>query len=354
MNEVKHFTKAPEIQHFAEVKVGSNDNVYGVTWAEVVKKYLQTAYSGEDANAEVEAFGKIYKVLRRTEVTAFYDKDGNTLFDVTNERLADDYEWLISNPVNETEPQSELGKAIKSIERSAFDDVIARTEDALPEKIENEVESDEQTIISDDVDKEKDSDSETQEISSEDSKDETENDERDEVAVSESSVYVGVVGAVTKLQEELKKAKDKTFADPIIKHLIERCKESESLASDICQDHKTWEKCYKYIYEQARKQARGNSCAVHDDVVYEWAEDYFRKDDKAEEEKKAKEAAERKKKEKERKQKAVEQKKVDRKNPKQAAKKDEKVEEKPVELPKTKRNPKEMDGQMDLFSMMGM
>lgn len=111
-----------------------------------------------------------------------------------------------------------------------------------------------------------------------------------------SSVYIGVVGAVTKLQEELKKAKDKSFADPIIKHLIERCRGSESLASDVCQDHKTWEKCYKYIYEQARKQAKGSSCAVRDDVVYEWAEDYFHKDDKAEEDKKAKEAAERKKK----------------------------------------------------------
>ena len=31
-------------------------------------------------------------------------------------------------------------------------------------------------------------------------------------------------------------------------------------------------------------------------MVYEWAEDYFHKDDKAEEDKKAKEAAERKKK----------------------------------------------------------
>ena len=121
-----------------------------------------------------------------------------------------------------------------------------------------------------------------------------------------SSVCIGVAGAVAKLQEQLKKAKDKSFADPIIKHLIERCRESESLASDVCQDHKTWEKCYKYIYEQARKQAKGSSCAVLDDVVYEWAEDYFHKDDKAEEDKKAKEAAER-----EKKQKADQQKRLD-------------------------------------------
>ena len=49
-------------------------------------------------------------------------------------------------------------------------------------------------------------------------------------------------------------------------------------------------KCYQYINEQARKQAKGNSCAVRDDVVYEWAEDYYHKDDKAEEEEKTKAA----------------------------------------------------------------
>lgn len=119
MNEVKHFTKASEIQHFAEVKVSQNDNVYGVTWAEVVKKYLQTAYSSEDAQAEVEAFGKTYKVLKRTEVTAFYDKDGNTLFDVTNERLQAEYEMLFTPDV--TEPETAIGRTIASIEREAFE-----------------------------------------------------------------------------------------------------------------------------------------------------------------------------------------------------------------------------------------
>ena len=32
-----------------------------------------------------------------------------------------------------------------------------------------------------------------------------------------------------------------------------------------------------YGNEQARKQAKGGSCAVRDDVVYEWAEDYYHK-----------------------------------------------------------------------------
>ena len=174
-----------------------------------------------------------------------------------------------------SEPQSEMGKVISNIEQQAFEQAVNDDIDAddtvpmgtaslkeivegIPAPTPGEIEAAKEN--------------------------------------NNSSVYIGVVGAVTKLQEELKKAKDKSFADPIIKHLIERCRESESLASDVCQDHKTWEKCYKYIYEQARKQAKGSSCAVRDDVVYEWAEDYFHKDDKAEEDKKAKEAAERKKK----------------------------------------------------------
>lgn len=164
--------------------------------------------------------------------------------------------------------------------------------------------------------------------------------------VQKSSVYIGIVGATTKLQEELKKAKEKDFAKPVIEHLIERCKDSESLASDVCQDHKTWEKCFRYIYEQARKQIKGSGGAVLDDVVYEWAEDYYHKDDKAEEEKKAKEAAEKKKKQEEKKAKEAEYK---AKEPKPVV-----AKEKKEETPKPKKNSKDIDGQLDMFSLLGM
>ena len=61
----------------------------------------------------------------------------------------------------------------------------------------------------------------------------------------------------------------------------------------------------------------------------------------------AREAAERKKKQEERK-------KADKKKPKPVAKKDNKAKEKTVEPPSPKKNLKEMDGQLDMFSMMGM
>lgn len=167
------------------------------------------------------------------------------------------------------------------------------------------------------------------------------------------------VRAKEKLEDELKKAKDKSFAEPVIGYLLKRCAEDEGLAEDVCQKHKTWEKCFNFIYESARKSAKGNSrCAVRDDVVYEWAEDYYHMDDKAEEEKRAKEKAEREKKQKEDQKKRIEgmeKRKAAKKAttaPKESAKKEEKPKAAPAEKPK--KNSKDMDGQMDLFSLMGL
>ena len=312
------------VMHYA---LGDNQD-YEHEWSKAVLGYLENGYSLEDNKSEVEVGNTIYKILKREKVTAFYDADGNTLFDVENDRLKEEYEAM---DFSASEPQSEMGKVISSIEQQAFEQAVNDDIDAddtvpmgtaslkeipapTPEKIEAVKEN------------------------------------------NNSSVYIGVVGAVTKLQEELKKAKDKSFADPIIKHLIERCRESESLASDVCQDHKTWEKCYKYIYEQARKQAKGSSCAVRDDVVYEWAEDYYHKDDKAEEEKKARE---KKQKEESKKldaaaKRAQEKAKKNKKEEKATEKKPAVTEPKKTEkkeAPKKKSN--ELEGQMDLFSMMG-
>ena len=308
------------VMHYA---LGDNQD-YEHEWSKAVLEYLENGYSSEDSKSEVEVGNTTYKILKREKVTAFYDADGNTLFDIENARLKEEYEAM---DFSASEPQSEMGKVISNIEQQAFeqavnddidaDDTVPMGTASLKEIVEGIP-----APTSEEVEAEK---------------------------KNNSSVYIGVVGAVTKLQEELKKAKDKAFADPVIKHLIERCEESVSLASDICQDHKTWEKCYKYIYEQARKQAKGSSCAVRDDVVYEWAEDYFHKDDKAEEDKKAKEAAERKKKQDEKTKTDSKKKEVSK-----PAVEPEKKTEAPKPEAKPKRNNKDMDGQLDMFSLLGM
>lgn len=152
-----------------------------------------------------------------------------------------------------------------------------------------------------------------------------------------------------KLEAEKKKATQKNFADPVITYLMKRCEEDQGLAEDVMQEGKTWSKCFNYIVEQARKQSNGRSTAVEDRVVYEWAEDYYHKDDKAEEDKKAKEAAKRKKKQ-DKKAKTDSEKKATSK----PATEPEKKTEAPKSEPKPKRNNKDMDGQLDIFSLLGM
>lgn len=88
--------------------------------------------------------------------------------------------------------------------------------------------------------------------------------------------------AKEKLEAEKKKATQKNFAEPIIAYLLKRCEEDQGLAEDVMQEGKTWNKCFNYIVEQARKQSNGRSTAVEDQVVYEWAEDYYHKYEKPE------------------------------------------------------------------------
>lgn len=91
-----------------------------------------------------------------------------------------------------------------------------------------------------------------------------------------------------KLEAEKKKATQKNFADPVITYLMKRCEEDQGLAEDVMKEGKTWNKCFSYIVEQARKQSNGRSTAVEDRVVYEWAEDYYHKYEKQEPVKKEK------------------------------------------------------------------
>ena len=268
-----------EIKHFSE-ETGTE---YGPEWKEVVNVYLKAAYEEADKGCDLEVAGAVYRALRRDKVTAFYDSDGVTLFDVTNERLAKEYESLKNND-------------------------YSGDEEPAPEEQEEKSEN-------------------TEDVK-----------ER----------------AKEKLKDELENAGDKSFADPVISYLLERCEEDRGLSEDVLQDHKSWEKCLDYIYSRAEKQASGIYAAVRDEVVYEWAEDYYHKDDKAEEAEKTKKAAESKKKMPERAARA----KANTGKPKtenKAAQKKQKshIPAEKVEEKQNRRNGKDLEGQMDMFSMMG-
>ena len=73
------------------------------------------------------------------------------------------------------------------------------------------------------------------------------------------------------------------FADDrrVMKNRIKRIGEDEGLAEDVLKKQKTWDQCFKYIYEKARKMAGGQkAAAIIDETVFEWAEDYYRGTDK--------------------------------------------------------------------------
>ena len=127
-NTVLHFTKEDEA-----------GQAYGWEISQVIYKYLENGYELETSQTEIEAVGKKYKVLKRDKVTSFYDENGNTLFDVENGRLAEEYNYMKNAPADETEeptqPTSEIGKTIASIERQAFDSVVEQNaENEQPEE----------------------------------------------------------------------------------------------------------------------------------------------------------------------------------------------------------------------------
>lgn len=358
--EIAHFTDTQEILDFEAVKVSKNDGVYGLTWGRLVCDYLKTAYSREAAEAEVVSEGVTYKVLKRGEVTAFYDADGNTLFDVVNERLEKEYDRLMNDSTEITEPETG-GEAAAGDEKENTDKEKTEADDnvvfmgttsvaevvmGLPVPTEEEIK-----------------------------------------AAAEENAKSAKEKAREKLEREQEKAVEKEkeegmppFAGRVIDYLLKRCAEDEGLSQDVIQEHKAWEKCREYLYEKAfeplkNKHGRAGVC-VDDDVVFEWAEDYYHKDDKAEEEEKSRKAAEqaerdkkatqRKKdsgKKKSAKKKGAERKEAGAKtaNGKAAEKPAPEEKEKEQAAPGEKKEKskhgkkgREVEGQMDLFSMMEM
>lgn len=163
--------------------------------------------------------------------------------------------------------------------------------------------------------------------------------------------------AKEKLEAEKKKATQKNFADPIIAYLLKRCEEDQGLAEDVMQEGKTWNKCFNYIVEQARKQSNDRSTAVEDRVVYEWAEDYYHKYEKPETAKKEKG----KKPATTKKTKAPAKKVTEIKKDIQETKDDSKVSEKPEKkdaaskqqkTEKTSTKSSGLNGQMSLFDLL--
>lgn len=304
-------------------------------WKGALHEYLRTSYKNGESMCDIESNGIVYKVMKKDDKVTFYDASGNTLFNVTYEQLETEYVQMM-------EKQKTVGENCqvrKQIEESGEERL--QCSGGIGEKCEKAGET-----KSEDTAK----------------KETVKGDMPENASGAKESGGSAKDRAKKKLEKELKKAKDKSFAEPVIEYLIKRCGEDAGLSQDVMQEHKTWEKCYGYIYSQAQKSAQkgARSCAVRDDIVYEWAEDYYHRDDKAEEEEKARKAAEARKKAEERKAKA----KAEPAKKAARAKEDSnvKAQEGAKAVPdgakkdnvKPKKNTRDMEGQLDMFSMMGM
>lgn len=307
-------------------------------WKGALHEYLRTSYKNGGSMCDIESGGVVYKVMKKDDKVTFYDAAGSTLFHISYEQLETEYVQLNG----QQEADGENCQIRKQIEESGEEGLQCSggIGETCKECKKAETAESENAVVQDAV---------------KDNMPETSSSAKETSGSAKSQ-------AKKKLEKELKKAKDKSFAEPVIEYLIKRCREDEGLSQDVIQGHKAWEKCYAYIQSEALKSAQKGArcCAVRDDIVYEWAEDYYHKDDKAEEERKAKKAEEARKKAEERAAKAKE--KTEKKSA--GAKEDSnvKAQEGAKAVPdrekkdsvKPRKNTRDMEGQLDMFSMMGM
>ena len=128
--EKKGKTMGENVKHFTSEQ--KDENTYGWPWNEVVKKYLESRYASEQKECQVTIREKEYKILKRDAVTVFYDADGNTLFDVTNDRLKKEYE----SDHGEEKGTEDADEGVEMGKASLADIITGNLPDPTPEEIE--------------------------------------------------------------------------------------------------------------------------------------------------------------------------------------------------------------------------
>ena len=83
-----------------------------------------------------------------------------------------------------------------------------------------------------------------------------------------------------RLKREIKDAKNKQVPTvPIANRLNALCETDPTFAAQIVLPHKSLEKCFSYVEEQARKKIGGGRGWIDDEEVYQMATDYYNLDD---------------------------------------------------------------------------
>jgi len=147
--------------------------------------------------------------------------------------------------------------------------------------------------------------------------------------------------AILKINSSTEQSKEtRVPAEPIAIYLAKRCEEDAEFAAQVAQEHKTMDKCFSFVYEQAKKHLNGTNGWIDDNEVYSMAVDYFRLDD---------EELERKKAEEEEKRKIEKEKRAAEAKEKQDAAVEQKAQETKQKAAKKSAASKVLEGQQSLF-----
>lgn len=150
-----------------------------------------------------------------------------------------------------------------------------------------------------------------------------------------------------KLEAELKIYKDGD-SKYVIEKLIHLCEKDKELLNAIMLPHKSYDKAFQYFYEKSRnvgyKMPHGNMVYLDNDKAVELSIEYFKRDDSAAEAKKTQH------KEKPKKQDKKVSKNTGKKEPK-ANPKETEAEKAPIKAKQEFKKKKELDGQISLFDL---
>lgn len=329
--EVRHFTAENTVE-----------NAYGRTWEQVVKEYLKNGYSAANNSPDIVVMGETYKTLKRPTVTVFYDAAGDTLFDVTNERLKKEYEWLMNSGTVDTAESMDAGE--ENGEDGKGNSVVEQTEEDPKASVAPQAERTEEEKECPSADK-------AESVKPYSSGEEKLIAEEDEMIAS--------------IKPEFKKIM-RAQMDLLFKELISWTKQDPEFEKKVLLNHKSMKRCMKFcadkamglreLSDQEKAAARNNNIPiatpVGSNMLFEWIKEYYDKDDKAEVEKEKKAATVQKKSAD--KKKAIGKKKED---PKEiVSKKQEKKSVEKKEDPKTAGSPKKQDkfvnGQISMFDLL--
>ncbi len=93
--------------------------------------------------------------------------------------------------------------------------------------------------------------------------------------------------SVQRIREEIERITRRNMKDCVAAHLAQLCAGDPALARNVLSPQKSLAKCFRYISRKAREYAEqersdGNvtdagvyGCDIPDDIVYQWAVDYF-------------------------------------------------------------------------------